>query len=283
MVFLYRGDGSDAIRKRRFEAKEIPTAKIQWSVASDVWLADALNQLWSPYRTLLVQIDVEADKAETTAPIDLDAWRERLTKLNPDAAAAAIEAEARMLSRVDLKRYERISPAFVARIMTLYTQVTLLSAALCEAKINLALEWACAVARKAELFDLVERSTPVEKWQHGPKIFVADYELPPGAAESETLIRVFSERNRLMHAKALVEVDGNANARPQKYKVRDLPGALTWLPRYFSLPFDLSDILENCSVNGHGFPRLFRRQEIERVPQHKLTRDLLRHRAKADR
>lgn len=272
MAFLIRGDGSDALRKLVLEATEVKAAEVNWRVGSDHWLDNVLNIRWLEYKALLEEIDKKADSAEKKAPIDLETWRERLVQHNPDADQAEIEREARMLSLIDEDRYERVSSKFVGRIMALYTEVTILSAALCEAEINLALEWGCAVTGKPELFTLVDSCKTSEKWLHGPKLFFTDYKFPPGSAEAETLARVFSERNRLMHARATVEVDGKKNERAKKYKVLHLADALMWLPRYFSLPFDLVDFLKGCPpVNGYKFPVLSHREKITRASAHRLV------------
>lgn len=267
---LLRGNGFDEFRQMAVSAERIEP---HWHVGSDQWLDTALDRLWREYRGLRAEIEVGAREAESKARADLTMWRERLSELNPNAAKEEIEKEARMISAFELHQHERVSARFVGRLMPLYTEVTILSAALCEADINLALEWGCSMIGKPELFLFIESRTTVDKWQHGPKILLPDYTLPSDSGEFEALGRVFRERNRLMHPKAYVQVQGEKNRQPEKYKSLGIAEALLWLPRFFSLPFDLTDFLRNCApVNGTKFPVLSRRREIKRATQHRLAK-----------
>lgn len=266
---LLRGDGFDNVRQMVASAEKIEP---HWHVGSDHWLDTALVRLWHQYRELRAEIEAAASEAENKARADLEIWRERLSKLNPNAPKVEIEKEARMISTIDAHRYERVPMRFAGRLMPLYTEVTILSAALCEADINLALEWGCSLIGKPELFLLIESRTTVDKWQHGPKMLLSDYVLPSGSGEFEALGRVFRERNRLIHSKAHVQVQGKKNRRAEKHKSLGTAEVLFWLPRFFSLPFDLTDFLRSCApVNGTKFPVLSHRSEIERANQHRLA------------
>ncbi|NML30585.1 hypothetical protein [Paraburkholderia antibiotica] len=266
---LLRGDALDNFRQMVVSAKKIEP---HWHVGSDHWLDRALVKLWRQYIELRAEIEVAASDAASKAQADLEMWRKRLSELNPDALREEVEKEARMISAIDAQPYERVAARFSGRLMPLFTEVTILSAALCEADINLALEWGCSFIGKPELFVLIESRTTVDKWRHGPKMLLSDYLLPSDSGEFEALGRVSRERNRLIHPKAHVQVQGRKNRLAEKHKSLGTAEVLFWLPRFFSLPFDLTDFLRGCTpVNGAKFPVLSHRGEIKRASQHRLA------------
>ncbi|MGF7192110.1 hypothetical protein JOE11_005187 [Robbsia andropogonis] len=266
---LLRGDGQDKLRQLIAEATP---AEMLWHVGSDHWLDIALGRLWHQYTELLEQIDLAAQQATEKAKSDFSNWKDRLTELNPGASETEIVKEAKLISQVGKKPYDRVAGSFSGRLLPIYVEVTSISAALCEAEINLALEWGCAIINKPELFDLIESQSTINKWIDGPKLVLDHYQLPPGCGADETLRKLFAERNRLMHSKASVRVGGLKNSRAQKPKTMPFSEALFWMSRYFSLPFDLCDFLRDCHpIKGGRFPINPHRGDIGRSRQSRLT------------
>jgi len=126
---------------------------------------------------------------------------------------------------------------------------------------------------KEDVFQLIESKSTLEKWLHGPKMVLPNYMMPSGCAEVETLRRVFSERNRLVHPKSTIQKAGRRKLGTKVITPPKLADVLVWMERYFSLPFDLADFLRTQPlINGDRFPVMTRRDAIERALQHKLPR-----------
>lgn len=267
---LIIGDGLDNFRKKMAEATVLVP---DWQVGNDHWLQHVLERLWPQFDALRDEISSDARRSTVEARADYDKWSAQLTTLNPQAPEIEIKGEAKRRSGLDKPPEERIAHRYLGRIMPLYTEVAILSAALCEAEINLALAWGLSMIDKEDVFELVESNSAIEKWLHGPKMLLPDYTLPPGCAEAETLRKVFSERNRLVHPKSTVQKSGNMKLSGQSLKATKFSDLLAWIARYFSLPFDLADFLRKQSpINGDGFPVMIHRGAIKQAPQHKLTR-----------
>ena len=202
---LIRGDGKDEIRKLVIGAEVLTP---NWAVGSDHWLEHILEALWPKYIMLRDEIKNDAIRYKDEAQETYKKWRARLRELNPEAPIDEIEAEAKLISGLNESDEERIAGRYLPRLLMLYTQVTIISAALCEADINLALAWGLSMADKEDVFQLIEAKSTVEKWLHGPKMLLPAYQFPPDCAEAETLRRVFKERNRIVHPKATVSKTG---------------------------------------------------------------------------
>ncbi|WP_421548415.1 hypothetical protein [Pseudomonas sp. QD4] len=267
---LITGDGWDEFRERIAEA---PVLVANWHVGSDNWLEHVLKGLWPQFIALRDEIKSDATRTSEEARADFVKWRSHLISLNPEASDLEIDEEARRRSGLDKTPEERVSHRYSWRILPLHTEVAIISAALCEAEINLALAWGLSMLDKEDVFQLIESKPTPEKWLHGPKILLPDYVIPPGCAEAETLRRVFSERNRLVHPKSTIQKAGKQTLRASTPKPPKLAELLMWIGRYFSLPFDLADFLRTQPpINGSRFPVLTRRDAIERPPQHRLPR-----------
>ncbi|MDB5988775.1 MAG: hypothetical protein JWQ10_178 [Herbaspirillum sp.] len=133
--------------------------------------------------------------------------------------------------------------------------------------------WGLSMVDKEDVFQLIESKSTVEKWLHGPKILLPDYKLPSGSAEVETLRKVFSERNRLVHPKSMVQKDGKEKLAGRLFKPTKFSDLLVLIGGYFCLPFDLADFFRLQSpINGDCFPIMAHRGSIEHAPQHKLVR-----------
>jgi hypothetical protein len=267
---LIIGDGLDEFRQRVAEATVVVP---NWHVGSDNWLEHVLEGLWPQFVALRDEIASDAVRTTVEAQVQYEKWCTQLVCLNPEASDAEIDEEAKRRSGIDKTPEDRVSHRYLGRIMRLYTEVAILSAALCEADINLALAWGLSMLDKEDVFQLIESKSAPEKWLHGPKIVLPDYVLPPGCAEAEALRKLFIERNRLVHPKSTIQKAGKQKLGAKAHKPPKLTELLVWIGRYFSLPFDLADFLRTQPpINGDRFPVMTRRGAIKRVPQHKLSR-----------
>jgi hypothetical protein len=260
------GNGLDEFRKK------IPGATVavpDWHVGSDNWLEPVLKGLWPQFVALRDEITSDATRTTVEARANYEKWRAQLIPLNPEASDVEIDEEAKWRSGIDKTPEERVSHRYLRRIMPLYTEVAILSAALCEAEINLALTWGLSILDKEDVFQLIESKSTPEKWLHGPKIVLPDYVMPPGCAEAEALRKVFTERNRLVHPKSTIQKADQQKLGSKALKPPKLADLLVWIGRYFSLPFDLADFLRTQPpISGDRFPVMTRRDAIERAPQH---------------
>jgi hypothetical protein len=264
---LIRGDGKDELRKLVIEAEVVTP---HWQVGSDNWLEHILEDLWPQFIMLRDEIKKDAMRSEGEAQATYEKWLARLQALNPEASGDEIDAEAKLISELNKSAEERIAGRYLPRLLMLYTQVTIISAALCEADINLALAWGLSMADKEDVFQLIEANSTVKKWLNGPKMLLPAYQFPPDCAEAETLRRVFSERNRLVHPKATVSKAGKKKLDGSPVKPVRLSEMLKWIARYFSLPFDLANYLRSQPLDGNTFPLMTRSTLIEQATQHRL-------------
>ncbi|HDS1796126.1 hypothetical protein [Pseudomonas putida] len=267
-VRLIIGDGLDELRGKIAEATVVVP---DWHVGSDNWLEHVLKGLWPQFIALRDEISSDEARSTEEACGKYEDWRARLKCLNPDAPDLEIEKEAKKRSGIDKRPDERIFHRCSWRIMPLYTEVAILSAALCEAEINLALAWGLSMLDKEDVFQLIESKSTPDKWLHGPKAILPAYEMPKGCAEVETLRKVFSERNRLVHPKSSIRKAGQQMLGPKESPPVRLRDLIVWIERFFSLPFDLADYLRTQPlINGSRFPAMSFRDVIDRAPQHKL-------------
>jgi hypothetical protein len=267
---LIIGDGLDEFRKKIADATVLVP---NWHVGNDNWLEHVLIGLWPQFVVLRDEIKNDAARTTVEARANYKKWRAHLPPLNPEASDADIDEEAKRRSGIDQPPEERISHRHLWRIMPLYTEVAILSAALCEAEINLALAWGLTMLDREDEFELIESKPTPKKWLDGPKLLLPGYLLPPGCAEAEALHKVFRERNRLVHPKSMIQKAGKQKLGGKALNPPKLADLLMWIGRYFSLPFDLADFLRTQPpINGDQFPVMTRRDVIERAPQHKLPR-----------
>ncbi|CAJ0809021.1 hypothetical protein [Ralstonia flaminis] len=267
---LIIGDGRDEIRKKLAGA----TAGVpNWHVGSDNWLEHILKGLWPQFVALREEVKIDAARSTIEARTNYAEWRARLASLNPGAGDLEIDEEAKRQSGINKTPEERVSHRYLMKAIALHTEVAILSAALCEAEINLALAWGLSMLDKEDVFQLIESKPTPDKWLHGPKIMLPGYVIPPGCAEAETLHKLFGERNRLVHPRSTVKKAGQHKLGTKIPKPPKLVELIAWMGRYFSLPFDLADFLRTQpSINGDRIPVMTRREAIERVPQHTLPR-----------
>lgn len=262
------GDGQDDFWKKISEAKVVTP---EWHVGSDNFLEQILQELWIKFIELRHEINCSAEKSNKEATINYKKWNDQLTYLNPTASSKEIEKESIRLSGIDKKPTERVAHKYFHRILPLYTEVTIIAAALCEAEINLALAWSFSITDKEELFELIESKSALDKWRHGLKIVLPNYSLRSDCAELQTLVKIFGERNRFAHPKSTIQISGKIKLKPKSSYPRKIEELLHWTERYFSLPFDLADFLRTQpAVHGERFPVMAQRGPIKRASQHQL-------------
>lgn len=115
--------------------------------------------------------------------------------------------------------------------------ITLLSHALCEALINGILEAGLHAKGKQSLFASIEMDRFEEKWFEIPKSIIPRYELKRGTRLGQTLTRLNSERNRVVHHKiGLRDASAMPSVRARKESYCDV---MELLLQYCRLPYEL--------------------------------------------
>ena len=87
--------------------------------------------------------------------------------------------------------------AFSRRIFRSETHIVLISASLVEALANMFYS-ECA---DSEMFAILERATPIEKWLTLPRLYIPSYSFPKGGKLYNTLKLLISRRNSILHPK----------------------------------------------------------------------------------
>ena len=196
-----------------------------------------------------------------------DAEIERLRVLNPDKTlddlTAFVERQFKFPTSPDWQFHEQFEQKHVTQFVT----VTMLAHALSEALINAVLAIGLANAGSTELFALLERSDFKQKWLYGPKSFAPDFKFPIGSALHETLTMLYRQRNALVHLKIELTVEGNKVLEGTDFERKHYAEERRWLRRYFSLPYDLAELVRK-SIKDVSFMLLFDRKPIEVAPVH---------------
>jgi hypothetical protein len=87
--------------------------------------------------------------------------------------------------------------AFSRRIFRSETHIVLIAASLVEALANMFY----SERADSEMFAILERATPIEKWLTLPKIYIPSYFLPKGGKLYNTLKLLITRRNSILHPK----------------------------------------------------------------------------------
>lgn len=118
------------------------------------------------------------------------------------------------------EKYPKLDPkfahfvAFARRIFRSEVSIILVSASLIEGMANLFL----AENASAEVFAVLERATPVEKWVELPKLYIPSYSFPRGGKLYNTLITLNRRRNSITHPKPHMEVGDRLLHKGNLYK-----------------------------------------------------------------
>jgi hypothetical protein len=227
----------------------------------------ALRSNWSNFNTLRAEMNSFQPRALDSFQDLYNSELERIKALNPKSMVEDIERLVRGQIEAQARPDWQFFQAFDARLMTQYVTVVMLSHALCEALINAALAVGLARANTTDLFQVLDKADFKQKWLTAPKALLASYEFPKSNAIYESLVKLARQRNSLVHHKVQLHVNGVKALEGSGFERRTYAEELSWLNRFFSLPYDLADFLrKELSDQVHGI--LFDRRPIERAPEH---------------
>lgn len=174
---------------------------------------------------------------------DYDVYRarevQRLVSLNPSSQIGELELYVDRQIRANAEPTLQMHLKFSDRVMAEYVTVAYLAHALSEAIINATLALGLAERKSTDLFALIERAEVKEKWLADPKILDTRYELPKSKPLYQTLQHLTKQRNAFVHYKTQVDMQGQPVLEGSKIHRLSLAEYLTWMNRYFSLPYDL--------------------------------------------
>jgi hypothetical protein len=231
------------------------------------YVDQALRAQWAPFQALETEMAQFVPRPAEEFRPRRDAEIERLRVLNPDKTvddlSAFVDRQFKVATSPDWQFHER----FEQRHMTQFVTVIMLAHALSEALINATLAIGLANAGAAELFPLLEKNDFRQKWLYGPKSFAPDYKFPVGSALHESLTMLSRQRNALVHLKIELTVDGNKVLEGTDFERKHSGEERRWLRRYFSLPYDLAQLV-GTSIKDAPFMLLFDRKPIEVAPVH---------------
>ena len=240
------------------------------SFSADYLLLDeALKEIWKQF-TLLIE---EIDCFEARPPEDFESDRlkmfEHMSQLNPDLSSENIWnfVDGQFSILIDPEKQFRLR--FSTPLMTLFATTTLVSHALCEGVVNAILAYGLVATGREDIFSKIEKMSLKEKWLKGPKKFVPTYELDLASPLFETLQHLSSQRNTFTHYKTTISSNGNvilAGIRPLRTVFKE---NISWMKRYFSLPYDLS-LHALMQLKGIVPPILLGNGLVERAEQHKI-------------
>jgi hypothetical protein len=208
--------------------------------AEYTFIDSALKSRWAPFKALVRDFY----SFEPKSVGDFSDYRAteliRLKELNPTSTDESlleyIDGQISSNANASLQ----VALQFSDRVMAEYVTVAFLSHALSEAAINAILAIGLGTTGAAELFSLVERADIKEKWTAGPKAFFPAYSLDKRSALYQTLQHLTRQRNAFVHYKIQLEMDGEKKLEGSRIDRAPLGVQLTWIERYFSLPYDLA-------------------------------------------
>jgi len=225
---------------------ETETPKTFGHTAHYEYLNAALQAQWNAFHALEQEMLAFAPKPASAFAERRLAQIEHLKRLNPDKSVEHLSASVdRDLAFLTSDRYQ-YHEQFDERHMTQYVTAVMLSTALSEALINAILALGLADAEAADLFPLIEKAELKQKWLLGPKSFAPKYKFPRDRAIHETLVQLIRQRNALVHHKIELEVNGKKVLEGSPFERLPYHEELTWLRRFYSLPYDLADHARNA-------------------------------------
>jgi hypothetical protein len=231
------------------------------------YIDQALRAQWTPFQALEAEMAGFVPKPVEEFRPRRDAEIERLRVLNPDKTlddlTAFVDRQFKFATSPEWQFHEHFEQKHVTQFVT----VIMLAHALSEALINAVLAIGLANAGSTELFPLLERSDFKQKWLYGPKSFAPDFTFPTGSALHETLTMLSRQRNALVHLKIELTVEGNKVLEGTDFERKHYAEERKWLRRYFSLPYDLEELVRK-SIKDTSFMLLYDRKPIEVAPVH---------------
>lgn len=225
------------------------------------YIDEALRARWNSFRTLESEMNAFVPRPIEEFSGGREEEIERLRVLNPDAVewvTAFVDRQIEFQASRDWQFHQ----CFDQRLMTEYVTVIMLSHALSEALINAVLAIGLARTESVELFPLLEKAEFKQKWLSGPKSFSPSYSFPRGSTLHETLTMLSRQRNALVHHKIELKVGDTKVLKGSGFERKTYDLELSWLRRYFSLPYDLSAFVDK-SISGAPPMLLFDRKPVE--------------------
>jgi hypothetical protein len=204
----------------------------------------ALHSLWRSFVALDREMKAYEPRSWSDFAMERNAEFDRMKQLNPT------HTDESLYRLIDQQLSWRLDNDFALtytdRFMAQYVQVLFVSHALCEAYINAALALGLSATKQHELFTLVERAEIKEKWRIGPQAFLPEYELPKGEALYESLTKLVTQRNALVHHKVEISSEGIVLLQGTSIGRCSFEEYERWERRFFSLPDDLL-----CHLRGY--------------------------------
>jgi hypothetical protein len=239
------------------------------SSAGYLHLDHALRARWAGFVQL--QKDMAAFVAQPlSAYVEQQAAElQQLKEANPNTPESELQEDVKKQFDVLASPSWQFHQQFDERHMAEYVTVALLSHALCESLINAILAIGLGNAGAAEEFLLLERSEIKSKWLDGPKKFHASYQFPKGTAIYQTLDKLTSQRNAIVHHKIQLSIGGVPVLDGSPRLRESHSDEINWTRRFFSLPYDLSAYASKC-LPSIRLNLLADRGSIEAAKEHAL-------------
>lgn len=246
----------------------------QYSHTADyVYIEVALKSQWNSFEA--IGLEMKAFEPKVLADFAEHRLSEltRLHALNPGSSdeELLVIVDGQIRARVDSSF--QFNRQFSDRVMALYVTVAFLSHALSEAAINAILAIGLATKGAADLFQMLERADIKEKWVTGPKAIYPAYELARSGALFQTLQHLTRQRNAFIHYKVELEVAGKKVLSGSNIDRPSLQSCMSWMERYFSLPYDLCDNLR-LRTQGHAGAVLIDRGPLRAFQAHLESRNI---------
>lgn len=234
------------------------------------YIEQALQLRWQPF----LQLEEEHGSFSPRPPASFAEERStrlaHMRNLNPEKSDESllkdIDDQIAYFARPDIQE----ALLFNERVMTELVSVAFLSHALCEAAINAILAVGFTLRGTPELFSLIERADIKEKWLSAPRALDSRYALRKDGPLYQTLHHLTQQRNALVHYKIELHVGGEAALSGSNVRRMPLAQQISWMRRYFSLPFDLFDHARQ-RVENPPIPALLSSGPIERYAKHAET------------
>lgn len=230
-------------------------------------LDKALKSRWHPFvdlrETVAAYKPKNVQEYEQECIQSVAELRKNDPSISDELAATRLSVLSRRYLPPDVQRFLALRDP----VMSEYVIVAFLSHALCESQINALLAVGLANKDLSDLFSIHERADFMEKWLNGPKSFEPGYCLQKDGALYETLKRLNSQRNALVHHKISLSVNGSQVHPGTKTANTTINSDLDWIHRYFSLPYDLARHIERY-ISASFITVLFSHEHITPVPTH---------------
>jgi hypothetical protein len=121
-----------------------------------------------------------------------------------------------------------------------YVTIVMLSCAIAEAFANVMLSFLLAESEMSELIDEID-SWPLEKkWELAPRIVDIEYHFPNGSLLDQLLHDLVSTRNRIVHFKPHIEINGQSHRKGRQMIRKGEVDPVLTLKRFANIPYELA-------------------------------------------